>query len=151
MIAIKEAYKKVMEKKPKGFLCSVFVMCAPEDIDNINWQLDFYSKGKDRIDSYLVKKDVETLSVNQEAFKEKNKELKEINLDNIKVDWKTALKLAEKEIKEDISKIIILLQNLDKEIWNISFFTKSFNLINVKIDAKTKKIMEKSNQPLIQF
>lgn len=151
MIAIKEAYKKVMKKKPKGFLCSVFVMCAPENIDNINWQLDFYNKENDKINSYLVKEDVEILSVDQEAFKEKNKTLKEIGLNKVKVSWKDALKLAENEVKEDISKIIILLQNLDKEIWNISFFTKSFNLINIKIDAKNKKIVEKTTKPLIQF
>lgn len=153
MISIQEAYKEFAKKtKPKGFLCSAFIMCDPDKLEEINWQLDFYNKEDDTIDSYTIKDDkVETLNLGSKPFRDKDQKIEELNLKNIKISCEVALKLAEKENKEGISKIIIILQKTKKEIWNISFFTTSFNLINVKIDAKNKKILEKTNTPLIKF
>lgn len=153
MNTIKEAYNKLLKKeKPNGFLCSVFVMCAPNETENLDWQLDFYNEKEDTINSYLIKENtIEKLNIESKPFKEENKKINKLNLDNVKIDYKEALAIAEKENKESISKIIILLQNINTEVWNISFFTLSFNLINIKIDAKNKKILEKSNTPLIHF
>lgn len=153
MTALKESYNQLIKKeKPKGFLCSVFVMCSPSETENINWQFDFYDKEKNTINSYLViEKIIEKINTEEKPFKQDNKKINKLDLDKVKIDYKEALNIAEKENKESNSKIIILLQNLKTEIWNISFFTNSFNLINIKIDAKNKKILEKSNTPLIQF
>lgn len=152
MNTIKEAYKKVMKKKPEGFLCSVFAMCSPDEINNINWQFDFYNEKKETISSYVVKGEkIEEANIGEKPFKQDKDKINKLNLENVKINYKEALEIAEKESKEPNSKIIILLQNMDTEIWNISFFTIAFNLVNVKIDAKTKKIISKTCAPLIQF
>jgi len=134
---------KEWKKKHKGFLCSIFLMCNADDIDE-NWQFDFYSNGK--IASFSNN------SFSESDIFEKHS-LKELKLNEVKIGFEDALKtigkLKEEKYKsENFDKIIIVL---DSDVWNISYITKSFRIFNVKIDNKDGKIIEESLKPLFSF
>ncbi|MEW6063016.1 MAG: hypothetical protein AB1571_01430 [Nanoarchaeota archaeon] len=131
------------KKKHKGFLCSIFMMCSADKLDG-DWQFDFYSNGK-------------ITSFSDKAFSESDifekHELKELKLDKVNIKIEDALKIIrglkeEKYKDESFDKIIIILQN---GLWNISYITKSFKILNIKIDNKNGKITEESLKPLFSF
>jgi hypothetical protein len=60
--------------------------------------------------------------------------------------------LKEKEYKkENIVKTILILQKMEKTIWNINSITKTFNILNIKIDAATGDILEHEIKNPIAF
>jgi len=79
-----------------------------------------------------------------------------LNLDQIKMNLEEATKIIDKikqekiEI-EDINKKIIILQTIKVPLWNISYITSAFNILNVKINAITKEIIEQNLTPVFNF
>ena len=59
----------------------------------------------------------------------------------------------EKYPKESTMKRIIILQNLENfgNVWNITYFTQSFNTLNIKIKTDSGKIVEHKLTPLFGY
>lgn len=156
MLTIQESYQKLIKSKDfkkKGSLCSLFFTSDIEDIEKSSWQIDFYNKESDTITSYVINDKIE---VNQdlEIFKEKATKIEDLKIEDIKIDFNEALEKAEESLKknnEEATKIIVILQKQNKTSWNISFITKKFNMINIKIDAVNGKILEEKTIPLLAF
>lgn len=125
-------------------------------IDN-DWQLDFYSKKTKKVTSFVVqKKEAKILNENSKIFQKENVHLKELKLKKIAIDFDEAMEKTEK-IKQElcpsdkINKTIKILQTLKTPIWNITFITNNFNVLNVKINAQTGDILTKSCTPAFSF
>ena len=142
---MKELYKKLInskifkdwkEKNKDSFLCSYIV------IDKT--QFDFYNKN-DTITSFMVDNNIE-IKENEKIFKKT--QLKELNLENIKLKEEKALEIVNKKyLKEKFTKKIIILQNTGEPFWNLTFITASLKLLNVKIDMN-EKIIQETFEPL---
>ena len=157
MLEIKEAYQRLItakEFKKKGFLCGAFLMAPFKEVDNSDWQIDFYDEKLDRMTSYLVSKEIKLVNEEGEVFKDENTKINEINLEELEFSFEEAYKKAKKELKdkhETANKIIIVLQKSDVLFWNISFVTETFNLINLRISAKNGKILDEKTASLLSF
>ena len=156
MQSIKESYDRLLnskEFKNEGFLCSVFLMTNAVDLEKSNWQIDFYEEKSQKIISYTMDKTIK-VEPKAEVFKEENKEIEKLDLTEIKVDLHESItksKMLLNKYKEEPTTIIIVLQKQGQTIWNISYVTKKFNLLNVKIDAITGVILEEKLASLLSF
>ena len=134
-----QAYRK-WDKKD-NYLVSLFFL---DDI----WNVDFYSKSSKRITTFKVNSKVEK-SQEEKIFQSEEKDLEELNLNEVKVKLSEALVIVEliKESKapeESITKMIIILQQNKVPAWNITYVTSAFNILNVKINANNKKVISEN-------
>lgn len=125
-------------------------------VDDTNvWKIGFYDPKSDKITSFDVTEPV-LMEPAEKIFKRPEDKVKEINLDDVKVKYEEAVdaakKIREKKYSAHVAmKTITILQNLDVgQVWNITIVTQSFNTLNIKIDTKTKEVLEEKLTPLIE-
>ncbi|MFH1839700.1 MAG: hypothetical protein ABH849_00955 [Nanoarchaeota archaeon] len=141
---LKEKLKEIKEldkfkdwngKHFDAYLCSIFVA------DKL--QFDFYDPETDRITSFNGEEVIEE----QEILRKEKKKLIELKLDDLKIDLDNVKEIIKKLIDEKYkgessNKEIVFLQNFeDKIIWNVTYITDTFNILNIKVDAKTGEIL----------
>ena len=157
MFSVQESYDRLLDSEVflnRGFLCGAFIMCDPKDLEVSNWQLDFYDNRTKKITSYVIADKVSILELNSEIFKEETSDVEELDLKDVKTDFKKVIKEVKEKVrsrKETINKLIIILQQQDVAVWNVSAFTNTFNLINFKINAKNSKLIDEKIVPLLSW
>lgn len=153
---LKKEYKRLLQSEvfnKKGFFCSAFIMSEYKELKNSVWQLDFFDSKENRITSYLMEKEIK-IADKLEVFKEESTSIEKLDLPEIKISLDKSLEIANKTLektKETPTKTIIILQQLSKPLWNISFVTTSFNLVNTKINAINGSILEHTSSSLLSF
>ncbi len=146
-------FKEWKEKNKACFLAHVFVMLDEANKDV--WQMAYYCKAEDRLTTFLIEKEDIKLIPGQEIFKSKD-EIKELQVDDVKVSVNEAFETAEKCKKENYPKEInfksfFIIQNSNLgQIYNITYLTGSFKAINIKISAKDGKILNNSIYSLVE-
>lgn len=131
-----KVFKEWKKDNPDYYLVHAFLMIDPKVKQA--WQIGYYSKEKDRIITFDVGKEI-LQNPEAEVFK-KEGIVNALNVDKIKLWGDKALKTAEKFAKEHytnykIQKRILILQNLDKTLWNITFISNTFETLNIKVSA----------------
>lgn len=132
----------------KLYLCSCF------SIDD-DWQYDFYDKKSKKITSFKLDNEIRVVDEESKVFQKEDVELEKLDLEDIKVDLAEALlkveKIRKEKTSEGINKKIIILQCIEVPLWNISFLTSGFNILNVKINAVDGKIISEKFESLLNF
>jgi len=123
-----------------------------------DWQLGFYNKEKDKVTTFIIKKDDIEIRPEEDIFKKEGTEVKEIDLKEAKLNIDDILKKAnefqkKKYPKELPAKVILILQNLPGlgNLWNITYMTQTFNTLNIKISSSNGKILKHNLAPLVDF
>src|SRR3989344_4480444 len=129
-----EKLKEWKQKHKESFLCSYIFIELP--------QFDFYNKG-DTITSFIMGDDIEMME--DEKFLKSKEKLKELKLDDIKVNQEKALDFIKE--KKEYHKRIIILQKTKEPFWNITLISAS-KLLNIKINAVNEKILSKTIEPI---
>ncbi|MBS3144739.1 hypothetical protein J4208_04095 [Candidatus Woesearchaeota archaeon] len=147
-------FKAWLADHPAAYLSSFFKIIEGQDVDW--WQLDFYYPKGDSITSFVVDDKVKLATKDSAVFKKPEDSVQALDLKTVAIDIKKALHVAQELQKEKYktekpSKTIVLLQTITRTLWNISFLTNSFKLVNVRIDAKTGDVLEDSIVPLFDF
>ncbi len=158
----KDAFKKLQEsnefkkwkKKNKDFyLAHGFITYGK---GNGEWQIGYYSKKKDVMVSFFID-DLIKISPETEVFKKEEAHVRELDVEKIKLDYSAVLEKSssfqkEKYSNEEPSYIFVIVQNLEIGIvWNVTFVTKNFNALNMKVSAENGEILEHSIAPLMSF
>jgi len=134
LIENSEVFKKW--NKNNAYLVSCFFL------DN-KWQFDFYSKKTKKMSSFNIENNnIKIIEEDSKVFQKEQKDLEELDLNKIKTEL---------EPLETISKRIIILQKINTPLWNISYITSAFNLLNIKINAANSKIIEQNFDSIIKF
>lgn len=127
---------------PEAYLCSIFML-------DKQVQFDFYSKKTKLVTSFKIENDkIVTVGKDERVFQKESRDLEELDINKIKINFQKAKEISdnvkkEKYPQENVTKEIYILQKIDnKSIWNITKITSSFNIINIKLDANTGKIIE---------
>jgi hypothetical protein len=151
MLNISDAYSKIIESEeykiwkednPDSFLSSAF-------LDEKEWQFNFFYDNK-----LITFTFDEKIKSEESDVYDKQGEMKELNLDEIKVNLEEAEEIVNKimeEKKERITKKIIVLQQKEKPCWNITYITSALNVLNIKINAITKEIIEQKFENIMNF
>ncbi|MDP4012818.1 MAG: hypothetical protein Q8R00_04405 [Candidatus Nanoarchaeia archaeon] len=144
-------FKEQKEKHKEIYLASFFKM-ADDEKEEI--QLHYYNPETDKMILFIIADEI--TSQESEVFKQSDAIIKELKLDEVKINFEEASKiisklLSEKYNHESPNKRIFILQNLEKPIWNITYLTTSINLLNVKINAITGEIISENITPALQL
>ena len=147
-------FKEWKKKNQKSYLAHLFKM-----VDNLNkgiWQIGYYNEDGTITTFIIEDKDIKIIP-EQEIFQKKKRKVHKIDLSKVKLDVDKALEIAKDFQTKNLSgneptKIMLILQNIaDNNIYNITYITKSFNTLNMKIDAITGKIISHEITPMMQF
>lgn len=143
-----EDFKKWKELHTESYLTSCFL------VDNSGlWQFDYFNPTNSKITSFQKGK---MTGQDQDIFQTEQTKIKELNLENVDISYDKVLNITEEILKqkysnETIEKKIVILQTIDFEVWNITYLTKSFNVINFKIDAKTGNLLKETFENIIGY
>ena len=79
-------------------------------------------------------------SEESKIFKEKDAKVAKLELNEVKINLKEAIKLAneihkKKYLNETVNKKIVILQFINAPVWNITYVTAGFNIVNFKLNA----------------
>ena len=153
-----DALKQWKKSNPEGFLAYAQTFI---DINNPRkeWYLGYYSGNVKRIATFTVS-ETSNVVLNAEddnQIQDESLSILPIVLDDVRLSLKSVLEsIAEthrKEYPRELqSEIIVNLQNSDgKTIWNISYFTRSFKVINFKVNPSDGKIFSHSINSIMDF
>lgn len=133
-------------KNKNSFLAHVFAMF---DIKNENiLQFGYYNKDNDKITTFIVEGEKVTMSAESEIFKKDEHEVKELELDKVKLTLNQAKDIMKefqegKYGREKPTNSFVILQHLEQgNIYNFTYVTAAFNMLNAKIDSSTGEILD---------
>ncbi len=147
-------FKDWQSKNKDYFLAHAFVM-----LDEPNkgiWQIGFYNSDKERMVTFVVSDTDIQHTEEQEVLKETTG-IQPLKAEEVTLTVEKALKTAKDCTQENYRaeiplKEFFIIQNAEEHtMFNITYFTQSLKTINVKIDAKTGKIIKHSMQSLAEF
>ncbi len=147
-------FKEWQVKNPNYFLAHAFVMLDEPNKDT--WQIGFYSQEKERMVTFVITPTTVQHTEEQEVLK-KEGTIEQLKPEEVKLTVEEALKTAKKCYEENYKaektiKQFFIIQNTEGHtMFNITYFTQSLKTINIKIDAKTGKIIKHSMQSLAEF
>jgi len=118
-------------------------------IDN-QLSVDFYDPNSDKITSFTKQKD-EILSQESEVFRQEKKEIEELQINKIQINQKKAEEIISGKYKDEATKKIFILQQVNTPIWNITYLTSKLDILNVKINAVSGEIIEEKIESALNF
>lgn len=143
-------FKDWHAKNPECYLAHGFVMLDEANKDQ--WQIGFYDPKTTMIKTFIVGTDIEQM---QEQEILKTGEVNKLKISDVKINSDEAMEKAEecfKKHKQIPLKKFFIIQNLDgKTVYNVTYFTQSFNTVNIKIDASTGEVVGETEQKLATF
>ena len=145
-----EEWKK---KNTDSYLAHGFIMQGRGEGE---WQIGYYNRKKELMTSFFIDEKIK-ISPETEVFKRDGHIVKELDAEKVRFDYSEAMSYADKFRKENYRNeepmyIIVILQNLNiGQVWNITFVTKNFNALNMKISPENGKILDNSLTPLMEF
>jgi len=133
-----------------SYLCSVFRLSE----DNSNWQIDYYNPETKMITSFLKEKNV--VVINTDKIFGKNHTINELKIENVRIDITKAMEsintlLKDKYKSESPYKSIVILQDLQETLWNITLIMQSLNILNIRISATTGIVLEEKMSSIFSF
>lgn len=137
------AYKSWAKENPGSYVCCLFQIIN----SGKGWEVAFYSEKKNRMTSFSSEP-AKILEKDAEVFKREETQVEELEIDKLTVGFEDSLKITQNVVDElgncgKISREIVILQKIKKNLWNIICITDNMLLINVKIDAVTGEILKK--------
>ncbi len=146
-------FREFIQKNPDHYLVHAFSINDAQGFKG--WEFGYYSKSSDKIAIFEFDDDKVTMHPESEVFKPEEKHVKALQLDKVNISYDDAMKIVESTLKENyrepLIRAIVLLQNIDEfsQIWNTTIITMAFNVINVKLDADSGKVLKHSKESLI--
>ncbi len=134
-----EAFKAYKQSAPGIYLSSVFIILLNTQIEML--QYNYYHEAGHKIAVFDSYGKVSESGV----FQKEEKKLEPLDIDAVKIDVEKAVAAADKSAE----KVIAVLQMLDgKPVWNLSFL-KMPDVVNVKVDAVTGKVIEEKTEKIL--
>ena len=148
-LIISEEFKKWKSKNKDSYLSSCLIM---QDQDNKgSWNFGYYILKKNKITTFIMDNEI-IINEDQKIFEQSKEKLKEVKINDVEFNLDNVNKFILKEFKDKkLIKTIIVLQYIEALLWNITLLGLDFNLINIKLDSKTGKLIDKSVTSMLQF
>lgn len=119
--------------------------CLIQEANSSNgWEFGFFNKETQKVivfESSPYKERQE-----DEILKKEDAKINPIHFEDLVVNFDSAVKILDAHLLEKgvmlVTKKIVILQNDGVLSWNMTVMTQDFNLVNVKIDAKSGEILK---------
>ncbi len=149
-------FKQWKNKNPNSYFSYAFNLLHEESGDGL--QIGFYNKDDDKVTTFSIEDDKVEVREEEEIFKKPDMSVNKIDVDKIKLPIKVILENADSFRKKNYpneleEKVITILQNLDGlgDIWNLTYITKSFNTLNLKIGAENGQVLKHKLTSIFDF
>jgi hypothetical protein len=137
-------FKKWVEKNRDNYLSYAFCELSPAKDE---WQIGYYNEKEEKVTTFIIGDSIGMVPP-QDVFKEKGAKVNKVNLDKVKLSFSEIVDRAsefqkEKYPAEDSDRAIAILQNIEGvgTVWNITFVTKAFKTLNMKLGAETGEVV----------
>tara|TARA_Y100000310_G_scaffold344775_1_gene459430 strand:- start:13291 stop:13785 length:495 start_codon:yes stop_codon:yes gene_type:complete len=144
-------FKSYKSKFPDSYLTAGFMIY--DKLDNAKWQIDFYNPNDKRVTPFELDNGIKIYDSGEVLSK--SKQISKLRLTKVKINFEELMKICNKIKKkhgETENKTIVILQVLnDKEVWNLTYLTNSFNILNIKVDANKGDVIETKRESLMGF
>jgi hypothetical protein len=148
-----EEFQKFKKDNPEFYLAHCFTMLDEKE-RKYEWELGYYSPKKDKLVVFETVPHIR-LRAEEDAFTRDNI-INELDMKKVKLSLARALEVCDELVKKKysahaITKRIIILQNIEKPIYNITLVMRSFSVLNIKIDALTGDVVSHNLQNLMEL
>lgn len=143
-----EGFRAWRKANTDAYLTSAFSMFSDEK--ERTWLISYYCGRKDTITTFSGESPTE-----EEAFK-KEGGIPELSLEEVKVGEEAALKTARGILSGDYGEksqsVVMVLQNIGGEaLWNVTFMTAAFKVVNVRVSASSGKVLSHNASAISDF
>ncbi len=140
-------YSEVMKENPNCYLTHVLHMTSLDDIKE--YQVGYYNKDNDKIITFALSNGNIQVMPAQDVFKKPGSVVKELFTTNFgDTTFEEVDKLANEFQVDKFPKYLpikkmIILQNIAEHdtVWNVTFFTGTADILNVRINPETKEVI----------
>jgi hypothetical protein len=145
---------KEWRKSNSDFLAHAFVLLdeANKDI----WQIGYFNEKEKKATTFIFENGVISIVPPQEIL-ESGEKILLLDVNEVKITVEEAVKIANEFRKlnyprEMIAKTFFIIQKTDLgALYNISFFSGSFNVVNIKLSVVDGKILKNDMKALAGF
>lgn len=139
------------EKFPDAYLVHAFCMHATGK--EHEWQIGYFLPKTEKLVVFKTEP-LERLP-EDEAFN-KGEAIKALDMEKVKLSYSdakdVALELQQQEWPaEQVTKVIAILQHLEKQVYNFTLVLGSLQMLNVRVDAATGKIIKKELRSIMSL
>ena len=146
--------KKYIDSHKGAYLVSAFFISSFDDKDVTPWVLEYYSPESSKVCTFTLN-DKWEVTPDDSIFQREPHAIMPLEISEVK--FKEGAARAKEELTAKFSgesplKVIVILGTMDKNPqWNITVFTKSFKVINFRIDAVTGETKSSTVDNLLNF
>ncbi|MBU2561612.1 MAG: hypothetical protein KKD17_04895 [Nanoarchaeota archaeon] len=152
-----EQFRQWQAKNKDSKLVHVFIMLDPGQ--DVKYDIGFYDYKKKLMTSFTVDEELKDIQSREdkEVFKKPGEKINPLDESRLKVCFRDASakcrELQNNKYKQHAPiKEVIILQNIDcGQVWNITYITKTFQTLNMKVDAETGDIVEEKLHQIFTF
>ena len=152
-----EEYKGWKKDNKESYLVHIFKMFDKANVDET--QIGYYDKEKHTITTFVLNERSGDVKLNPESeiFKENEKHIEALELEKVDFPLNSVMKKAESFRKEHYAqhlpeKAFLILQNIKEgNVWNFTFITKTFHVLNIKMDAMTGNVKDHKLSSIFEF
>ncbi|AJF61646.1 TPA: hypothetical protein HA239_03855 [Candidatus Woesearchaeota archaeon] len=145
-------FKDWKKNSPNSVLTYAFLMISP-DVEK-EWQVGYFNPKQETISTFTIS---EKIHRNPDSEMLKAGSIRELDVPKVKVEFDKALdtarRLQQKEYPEHkAEKKMMILQKLGiGQVWNLTYITKTFKTLNIKIDSSSGEILKHELLELFTF
>ena len=148
-LLVSPLFQEWKAKNPEAYLTHIFYMTEMEP------QVGYYDQILDKITTFTMADEI-TRNPEQQVFKKEDTIrpllINDVEQSTMRIIEKARTFQEEKYKKENVVKEIILLQNLDiGQVYNVTFITDSFKILNMKICAKRGDVLQHEFRSLMDL
>lgn len=153
-----EIYSNWNKDNSQCYLVHVFKMLDKANMTE--WQVGYYNTENRMITTFVYDEETKNITLNPESetFKKTESHIQELKLDNITSTYKEAEEILnklknEKYSAHPVDKAFFILQHLENLgiVWNFTLITKTMSVLNIKINAISKEVVEDKLTSIFEF
>ncbi len=141
-------FKEWKKSHKDSFLAHGFLMS-----DTTEWQIGFFNPDTEKVQTFVM---ADEIMMNPES-EVLSKDIRELDSTKVKITAEAAFRKSDETQKSKyavhmpLKKIAILQNSNGKQIWNITFVTKTFKTLNFQIDAATGEVLSDKILEIFKF
>lgn len=144
-----DVFKEYKQENPDSYLVHYFSMHKSNDREE---QVGYFSPATKLVTTFS--KEPAIAGSDEPASKEDT--VRKLDMTEVSVSLDDAIETAHHVMKENyssqnVTQEICVLQNLGEQLWNLTFITSAFNMINIRIDAKTGDVIKHEQHSIMSL
>lgn len=132
-----QEFKDFINTHSNSYLAHIFVML--DDANKDTPQVGYYDPDKDLVTTFIIEPTQVKVAPDQEIAKKPGQTVEPLDISQVSSNVLEIMTEADKTKKEfykslPVIKTFFIIQNLQGQIYNVTYFTQQLNTINVKLN-----------------